>query len=98
MISDRILMETGLSPTRLELEITESTIIADKTRTLHTLRQIRALGVTIPLDDFRSDPDGDGAVADAARTRDHRIDDHRRQDAHVAHAAPDPRARRHHRA
>jgi len=46
------LMETGLAPARLELEITESTIIADKTRTLHTLRQIRALGVTIALDDF----------------------------------------------
>jgi len=48
----QILLETGLPPARLELEITESTIIADKTRTLHTLRQIRALGVTIALDDF----------------------------------------------
>jgi diguanylate cyclase len=48
----QILLETGLPPTRLELEITESTIIADKARTLHTLRQIRALGVTIALDDF----------------------------------------------
>ncbi|ENN85645.1 hypothetical protein RHSP_05577 [Rhizobium freirei PRF 81] len=47
-----ILLETGLSPSRLELEITESTIIADKTRTLHVLRQIRALGVTIAIDDF----------------------------------------------
>lgn len=47
-----VLLETGLSPSRLELEITESTIIADKTRTLHILRQIRALGVTIALDDF----------------------------------------------
>ncbi|WP_246666162.1 bifunctional diguanylate cyclase/phosphodiesterase [Aquamicrobium sp. LC103] len=47
-----ILLETGLSPGRLELEITESTIIADKTRTLHALRQIRALGATIAIDDF----------------------------------------------
>ena len=47
-----ILLETGLSPTRLELELTESTIVADKVRTLHILRQIRALGVTIALDDF----------------------------------------------
>ncbi|OCJ07624.1 diguanylate cyclase [Rhizobium sp. AC27/96] len=47
-----ILLETGLSPARLELEITESTIIADKTRTLHVLRQIRTLGVTIAIDDF----------------------------------------------
>jgi diguanylate cyclase (GGDEF)-like protein len=48
----QILVETGLPPARLELEITESTIIADKSRALHILRQIRALGVTIALDDF----------------------------------------------
>ncbi|MGA7803088.1 putative bifunctional diguanylate cyclase/phosphodiesterase [Bradyrhizobium sp.] len=48
----QILIETGLSPALLELEITESTIIADKTRALHILRQIKALGVTIALDDF----------------------------------------------
>ena len=47
-----ILMETGLPATRLELEITESTIIADKARALHILRQIKALGVTVALDDF----------------------------------------------
>ena len=47
-----ILLETGLPPARLELEITESTIIADKSRTLHVLRQLRALGVTIAIDDF----------------------------------------------
>jgi EAL domain-containing protein (putative c-di-GMP-specific phosphodiesterase class I) len=41
-----------LPASRLELEITESTIIADKTRALHILRQIKALGVTIALDDF----------------------------------------------
>jgi diguanylate cyclase (GGDEF)-like protein len=47
-----ILMETGLPASRLELEITESTIIADKARALHILRQIKALGVTVALDDF----------------------------------------------
>jgi diguanylate cyclase len=47
-----ILMETGLSSDRLELELTESTIIADKARSLPVLRQIKALGVTIALDDF----------------------------------------------
>ncbi|MDC7684854.1 EAL domain-containing protein [Asticcacaulis sp. BYS171W] len=47
-----ILIETGLSPRRLELEITESTIIGDKARALHILRQIKALGVTIAIDDF----------------------------------------------
>ncbi|ANT52513.1 putative bifunctional diguanylate cyclase/phosphodiesterase [Mesorhizobium amorphae] len=47
-----ILLETGLRPNRLELEITESTIIADKNRTLTILRRIKALGVTIAIDDF----------------------------------------------
>ncbi len=47
-----VLLETGLSAKRLELEITESTIIQDKDRALLTLRQIKALGVTIAIDDF----------------------------------------------
>ena len=45
-------METGLAPHRLELEITETTIIRDKDRALQTLGLIRALGVTIAIDDF----------------------------------------------
>jgi diguanylate cyclase len=47
-----ILLESGLSPSRLELELTESSIITDKERTLHVLRQLKALGVTIAMDDF----------------------------------------------
>jgi predicted signal transduction protein with EAL and GGDEF domain len=47
-----VLAETGLSPSRLELEITESTIIEDRLTALHILRQIKALGVTIAIDDF----------------------------------------------
>lgn len=47
-----ILEETGLPAARLELEVTESSIIQDKDRSLHALRQIRALGVTIAIDDF----------------------------------------------
>lgn len=47
-----ILLETGMSPSRLELELTESSIIMDKERTLHVLRQLKALGVTIAMDDF----------------------------------------------
>ncbi|KQS72579.1 hypothetical protein ASG39_02130 [Rhizobium sp. Leaf371] len=46
------LLRTGLSPSRLELEVTESAIIGDKGRALHILRQIRAMGVTIAIDDF----------------------------------------------
>jgi predicted signal transduction protein with EAL and GGDEF domain len=47
-----ILVETGFPPSRLEIEITESAIISDKARALHTLRRIRALGVTVAIDDF----------------------------------------------
>ncbi len=46
------LLETGLTPQRLELEITESTIIGDKAHALHVLRQLKALGITVALDDF----------------------------------------------
>ncbi|MFT4254226.1 MAG: EAL domain-containing protein [Caulobacter sp.] len=46
------LLDTNLPPERLELELTESTIFADRARALHMLRQIKALGVSIALDDF----------------------------------------------
>lgn len=48
----RTLQDTGLAPHRLELEITETAIVADKRHALHILRQIKALGVTIAMDDF----------------------------------------------
>lgn len=51
-IVQNILLETGLSPQRLELEITETAIITDKLRALHFLRQIKTLGVSIAIDDF----------------------------------------------
>lgn len=46
------LAQSGLSPSRLILEITESVLLTDDTRTLDILRQLRALGVRIALDDF----------------------------------------------
>jgi len=48
----QILVETGIAPTRLELEITESAMISDPERTTHVLRQLKALGVSIAMDDF----------------------------------------------
>ena len=48
----QILLDTGLSPRRLELEITETALVRDLTRALTTLRQIKALGVRIAMDDF----------------------------------------------
>jgi diguanylate cyclase (GGDEF)-like protein/PAS domain S-box-containing protein len=46
------LAQTGLSADRLELEITESTLLQDSEATLSTLYQLRALGVRIAMDDF----------------------------------------------
>lgn len=47
-----ILVETSFSPSRLEIEITETAIVKDRIRALHTLRRLRALGVTVAIDDF----------------------------------------------
>jgi diguanylate cyclase (GGDEF)-like protein len=47
-----ILEETGLPATRLELEITESLLLADTEPTLATLHALRAMGVRISMDDF----------------------------------------------
>jgi len=46
------LASSGLAPSRLELEITESIFIVDIERTLSTLHKLRSLGVRIALDDF----------------------------------------------
>jgi predicted signal transduction protein with EAL and GGDEF domain len=48
----QILLETGLSPRRLEIEITETALVRDFNRTLSMLRQIKALGIRIAMDDF----------------------------------------------
>jgi diguanylate cyclase len=47
-----ILIETGLSPRRLELEVTESTIMSDQSHGLHILRKLKAMGISIAMDDF----------------------------------------------
>jgi diguanylate cyclase (GGDEF)-like protein/PAS domain S-box-containing protein len=46
------LASSGLPPSRLVLEITESVLLNDDARTLDILRQLRTLGVRIALDDF----------------------------------------------
>ena len=48
----QILLETGLSPSRLEIEITETALIRDLNRALAALRRVKALGVRIAMDDF----------------------------------------------
>jgi predicted signal transduction protein with EAL and GGDEF domain len=49
-----ILLETGLAPGRLELEITEGVLIEDFDRGLALLRRLKSLGVRISMDDFGS--------------------------------------------
>ena len=44
--------ESGLAPARLELEITESVMLASSGANLSTLHRLRALGVRIAMDDF----------------------------------------------
>jgi diguanylate cyclase len=48
----QVLLETGLSPGRLELEITETALVRDLPSALATLRRVKALGVRIAMDDF----------------------------------------------
>ena len=48
----RILGETGCSPKRLMLEITETVLMQGTTENFETLHQLRKLGISIVLDDF----------------------------------------------
>ncbi len=49
-----VLLETGLKPERLELEITEGVLIDDFARAVSILRKLKSLGIHIALDDFGS--------------------------------------------
>ena len=46
------LAQSGLTPGRLEVEITESVLLDASASTIETLHQLRGLGVLIALDDF----------------------------------------------
>ena len=46
------LAASGLNPSRLELEITESVLLGNNSQTLEMLHQLRSAGVAISLDDF----------------------------------------------
>src|SRR6202030_3477437 len=46
------LAASGLNPTRLEIEITETVLLHNRDTTLAVLHQLRALGVRIAMDDF----------------------------------------------
>ena len=48
----QVLIETGLPPACLELELTESALIDDIERTARMLRELHELGVKLAVDDF----------------------------------------------
>ncbi len=54
LVSDvhTVLLQTGLSPDRLELEVTEGVLVQDFARALQILRGLKALGIQIAMDDF----------------------------------------------
>ena len=47
-----ILAENDMAPNQLELELTESVIMANAEQSISTLRQLKAVGVTLSIDDF----------------------------------------------
>jgi diguanylate cyclase (GGDEF)-like protein len=51
-VVERILAETGFDPTRLELEVTESTLIGNVDTAELAMSRLKVLGVRLALDDF----------------------------------------------
>jgi diguanylate cyclase len=51
-VIERILRETGFDPARLELELTESTLIGNVEGAEMAMRRLKAMGVKLALDDF----------------------------------------------
>jgi diguanylate cyclase (GGDEF)-like protein len=49
---ERILAETGFDPKRLELELTETTLLGNVESAEAAMRRLKALGVQLALDDF----------------------------------------------
>jgi diguanylate cyclase (GGDEF)-like protein/PAS domain S-box-containing protein len=51
-VVERALADTGLSPSRLELEVTEGVVLRNEERTITILEALRKIGVRVSLDDF----------------------------------------------
>jgi diguanylate cyclase (GGDEF)-like protein len=51
-VVERILAETGFDPARLELELTETTLLGNVDSAEAAMRRLKALGVQFALDDF----------------------------------------------
>jgi len=48
----RILLETGVKPSRLKLELTESTVLESVEETIEKMRELKLLGISFSMDDF----------------------------------------------
>lgn len=48
----RVLKESGLEPSRLQLEITENQAVSSRTEQIDALRRLREIGVKLAMDDF----------------------------------------------
>jgi EAL domain-containing protein (putative c-di-GMP-specific phosphodiesterase class I) len=48
----RVLRETGLAPQYLELELTESLMLANAEVTLSVVEELKSIGITLAIDDF----------------------------------------------
>lgn len=52
MLVEDALQESGVTPARLEIEVTESLFIYDERTAMRTLERLKALGVSVSIDDF----------------------------------------------
>lgn len=52
LLIERILQETDLDPTRLDIELTENAVIDNSNTATASLRYLNRLGVTLSIDDF----------------------------------------------
>ena len=69
-VVERALEESGLSPGRLEIEVTESAVMSEVEEVSARLRRLREMGVELTLDDFGT---GYSSLAYLKRFRFHRI-------------------------
>ena len=51
---ESVLKETGLNASYLELEVTESSVMKNAETAINTLRELKAMGIRISIDDFGS--------------------------------------------
>lgn len=49
---EEVLRQTGLAPTLLQIELTESVMLGGAERTAESMRRLRTMGVSIAIDDF----------------------------------------------